>query len=151
MTLQEFSALHPKVIHYERVGVEGIDFESLHKKIEKSRYLKSRQSFVYLIKNYKDILAGKFDDFTLGVETEKPKHDEKTLKQIERLRQCLKTVKGIAHDGKISQLCRHVMDMSFDELVRLLEKAIEYPAYAITAFMKYNDFLGMLKEYGYTI
>lgn len=151
MTLQEFSTLHPKIIHYERVGVEGIDLESLHKKIEKSRYLKSRQSFVYLAKNYKDILDGKFDDFKLEIEPEKPKHDEKTLKQIERLKLCLKMVKSIPNDENISQLCRRTIDMSFQEFIQLLEKAIDYPAWAITAFMKYNDFLGMLKDYGYKI
>ena len=114
MTLQEFSTLHPKVIHYERVGVEGLDLEALHERIEKSRYLKSRQSFVYLAKNYKDILAGKFDDFKLEIEPEKPKHDERTLLQIEKLKQCLSVVRALPDDGKISKLCVHTLDLSDD-------------------------------------
>lgn len=87
MTLQEFSKLHPDVIHYERAGVDGIDFDALHKKIEQSKYLKSRRSFVYLAKNYNSILAGAFDDFKLSVPTvedEKQAEEEKIKNELRR-------------------------------------------------------------------
>lgn len=94
MTLQDFVKMHPNIIQYDRVGVEGINFDALHEKIEKSRYLKSRRSFIYLVRNYKSILAGDYDDFKLDVESaeeERSKREEfiatarlkKAVKEIE--------------------------------------------------------------------
>lgn len=63
MTLQEFAIQHPFIKHYERAGVDGIDFAALHERINASRFLQTRQSFIYIIKNYNAILRGDFDDF----------------------------------------------------------------------------------------
>ena len=80
MTFDEFRAAHPSIIQYDKAGIEGIDFGALHEKIEKSRYLKSRQSFVYMVKHYSEILAGRYDDFTLEIMPDKkadPKEAER--------------------------------------------------------------------------
>ena len=68
MTLWEFTKAHPTIIHYERTGVEGIDFGALDKKIEGSRLLKRMRSFIFFSNNYTEILAGKYDDFPAAVE-----------------------------------------------------------------------------------
>lgn len=68
MTLWEFTRAHPSIIHYERTGVEGIDFAALDKKIEGSRLLKRMRSFIFFSNNYTEILAGKYDDFPAAVE-----------------------------------------------------------------------------------
>ena len=80
MTFDEFRAAHPLIIQYEKAGIEGIDFGALHARIEKSRYLKSRQSFVFMVKHYSEILAGRYDDFTLEIMPDKkadPKETER--------------------------------------------------------------------------
>ena len=63
MTFGEFRALHPEIVQYERAWIAGIDFAALHARIEGSRYLKGKHSFLYLAKNYGRILAGEFEDF----------------------------------------------------------------------------------------
>ena len=82
MTFDEFRAAHPNVFQYEKAGIEGIDFGALHARIEKSRYLKSRQSFVFMVKHYSEILAGRYDDFTLEIMPDK-KEDPKEAERNE--------------------------------------------------------------------
>lgn len=82
MTFDEFRAAHPCIIQYDKAGIEGIDFGALHARIEKSRYLKSRQSFVFMVKHYSEILAGRYDDFTLEIMPDK-KEDPKELERNE--------------------------------------------------------------------
>lgn len=101
MTFQDFVKLHPNIIHYDRVGVEGIDFDALHVKIEKSRYLKSRRSFIYLAKNYKSIIAGDYDDFKLDVEDSKEecrKREEFILNA--KLKKAVKEIEAVVFSEK---------------------------------------------------
>lgn len=123
MTLQEFSKLHPDVIHYERAGVDGIDFDALHKKIEQSKYLKSRRSFVYLAKNYNSILAGAFDDFKLSVPTiedEKQAKEEQTKNEFRRR---LEEVRAFRLDVPESEF-KEETGYYLEEIIEIIQMAI---------------------------
>lgn len=83
MNLNEFIKLHPNMMHFDRIGLAGIDFQKIHEKIECSRYLKTRRSMVYIVRNYAQILAGRYDDFKLNVDKPMTEAEEKQ-KQVQR-------------------------------------------------------------------
>lgn len=67
MDLREFKALHPriKVTKADELAIaeQGIDLNKLHKSIGYSRWLKNAVRLSWLIKNYDEISAGKYDDY----------------------------------------------------------------------------------------
>lgn len=139
MTLQEFINKHPSVIQYDRAGVEGIDFEALHLKIEASRYLKSRKSFIFLVKNYSRILAGEFDDFVLE---DKPPVDERIEKRKETARMRMANLKECndrLSDNDIEGLLGKDFRQRILNAIELLKKSIETPAYLTAAFVAYQE------------
>ena len=149
MDLQEFIHLHPKIIQYERAGVEGIDFQALHDRIEKSRYLKSRQSFVYLVKNYKEILSGKFDDFKLDVVEDRSKMDPFVEKQKEHARKCAASLKKFLESSTKDQL-REIEDgfeCEAKKALNMLVQSLEKPGYLTAAIVGYTDIKEKIKGY----
>ena len=126
MTLQEFVNLHPNIIQIEKVGIEGIDLALLHEKIEKSRYLKGRQSFVYLIRNYKQIIAGTYDDFKLQEKEASPseKRDELLRQKIE----ALKTVAPTLSDN-FNRFCREETGYTIQSFIEQLRSLRGRPFY----------------------
>ena len=67
MDLKEFKELHPRIKITEgdkrAITEQGIDLYKLHKSIGYSRWLKNAVRLSWLIKNYDEINAGKYDDF----------------------------------------------------------------------------------------
>lgn len=121
MTLQEFINLHPNVIHYDRAGVEGIDLDALHERIQKSRYLKSRQSFLFFVKNYNAILSGYYDDFKLIEEEQKcPLSDT----VVNSLKDKLRVLKGLNLSERQSTDCKEHCGYSPREAEIILEETL---------------------------
>lgn len=146
MTLQQFINLHPNIIQYDRAGVEGIDFDALHERINNSRYLRTRQSFIYFVKNYKRIINGEFDDFRLDV-VEK-KIDSATEKIINTAKMHLANVESF-----IEKVAEYNLGEYEDELIKkakdckmLLEKAVASPEWSVASAVEYKSFIKDLKE-----
>lgn len=126
MTLQEFVNLHPNIVQIEKVGIEGIDLALLHEKIQKSRYLKGRQSFVYLIRNYKQIIAGTYDDFKL--QEKEPSPSEKRRDLIRQKIMALKTVAPTLSEN-FNRLCREETGYTIQSFIDRLIDVRERPFY----------------------
>lgn len=62
---REFFELYPKINidNYSPSEYAGIDFELLMRRFEESSFLRSRQSFSWICKNYPKIAAGEYKDF----------------------------------------------------------------------------------------
>lgn len=149
MDLQEFIHLHPKIIQYERAGVEGIDFQALHDRIEKSRYLKSRQSFVYLVKNYTKILNGDFDDFKLDVPKEECQSNPMDEKKKELLRKNVASLKKFLESSTKEQLSEieDGFESEAKKALNMLVQALEKPGYLTAAIVGYTDIKEKIKGY----
>ena len=149
MTFDEFRAAHPSIMQYDKAGIEGIDFGALHAKIEKSRYLKSRQSFVYMVKHYSEILAGRYDDFTLEIMPNK-KADPKEAERNE-LKDYIAKLKLIPEDLK--EKIREETWIKIEDVITEFRYAIDsldYPTYgygnsckknALDRYKKIQEFL----------
>ncbi len=147
MTLQQFINLHPNIIQYDRAGVGGIDFDILHQRIESSRYLKTRQSFVYFVKNYARIIKGEFDDFkenTVEIEL-----DERTRKQIEKAKMYLENLRTFKLKTTEEDLRDYGLGFFYklNGTIELLEKAVQSPTWLITAFMEYSSIKQSISEF----
>lgn len=141
MNLQQFVNLHPKIIQYDRAGVDGIDLQALHEEIEKSRYLKSRQSFIFFVKNYSRILNGEYRDFKLDVVQEP--EDPIITKQKELIKERIKELEALnVSDYDKAFICDVV------DCICLLKKAVEMPFYMAEAFMKYKEVKEGMVDYG---
>lgn len=118
MTLQEFAKEHPAIIQYESGGVAGIDLKALSEHIKKSRYLRSKQSFVFLVKNYKKIINGDFDDF-------KDPKEVAEEKRVQELRKIIANV--LAFEKRVDDKFRKEMEeetrYSFEEIIWELRHA----------------------------
>ena len=121
MTFGEFRALHPKIVQYDRAGVSGIDFAALHERIEGSRYLKGKHSFLYLAKNYGRILAGEFEDFP---ESEKARKEREEREVVDKSRQRERELRGM-----ITKL--RALDLTLIERAELIEETGVTPEDAI--------------------
>lgn len=146
MTFQDFVKLHPNIIHYDRVGIEGIDFDALHIKIEKSRYLKSRRSFIYLTKNYKSIIAGDYDDFKLDVEDaeeERCKREEFIINA--KLKKAVKEVESVAFTEKELAEFKYETGMYPTDVIEKIKGAISnkseyFKREAEEAYKRFKEF-----------
>ena len=121
MTFGEFRALHPEIVQYDRAGVSGIDFAALHERIEGSRYLKGKHSFLYLAKNYGRILAGEFEDFP---ESEKARKEREEREAVDKSRQRERELRGM-----ITKL--RALDLTLIERAELIEETGVTPEDAI--------------------
>lgn len=128
MDIQEFVKLHPKVIQYEQAGVVGIDLDLLHKKIECSKYLQSRQSFVFLLKNYQRICAGYYDDFNPKEKPAEPSAKEKALIKLRQKLETIKTLKPTL-SKKFNQLCKSEYGVTIEEFIERLQFAYDQKRY----------------------
>lgn len=137
MTFDEFRAAHPTVIQYEKAGIAGIDFGALHARIEKSRYLKSRQSFVFMVKHYSEILAGRYDDFTLEIMPDKkPDPKEADRNEIKDYIAKLKLISEELKEKIREKLCIDIEDVIMD--FRLALNGLDYSTYGYGNNYKQN-------------
>ena len=96
MTFETFRALHPDLIQYDRAGIAGIDFEKLHNRIQGSRYLREKKSFIYITKNYNKILRGDFEDFPESEKTRAIREQAERVKIRENnIRQMIANLKSV--------------------------------------------------------
>lgn len=83
MTLKKFFAENPQIaplVHLDDDQIEilsKIDLGRLSNAIKKSGFLKSRKSFNWLIRNYDNILAGAYGDWSRYVAPERRKRNKK--------------------------------------------------------------------------
>ncbi|MBR2448939.1 MAG: hypothetical protein IKB30_02330 [Clostridia bacterium] len=146
MTLQQFINLHPNIVQYDRAGVEGIDLDALHERINNSRFLRTRQSFVYFVKNYNRIISGEFDDFKEDIV--EVKIDPQTQKEIERSKMYLANVNTFIErisEYKLGEFERWLLEQA-GKVKEYLKKAIELPVWSITASVEYKLLIKEIKE-----
>lgn len=69
MSLDDFCFENPQIVRPPIMKcellekAEKMDFQLLNKKIHMSRFLLTTRSLVWILKNYVNIIAGKYDDF----------------------------------------------------------------------------------------
>lgn len=149
MTLQEFSDLHPQIIHYDRAGVEGINFDVLHQRIEKSRLLKTRRSFLFFAKNYARIIRGEYDDFTLEIKREEPIECPHSETIIRNLKEAISNLKALKLSPADIQTCKDQYGVIPKEVIKDLEDALTTKFGQVAwAFDRYNSIERFVAELG---
>lgn len=144
MTFDEFRTAHPTVIQYDKAGIEGIDFFALHACIEKSRYLKSRRSFVFMVKHYAEILAGRYDDFTL-----EPKRETIGTEDTEtaEIKEHIAWLKGLKFNSEQIQMLKNRKGITVSDAIIPLQMALVDGKRNIAAKREGLDFYNRVKEF----
>ena len=106
---------------------------------------------MFLLKNYKKICEGYYDDFKLQEEKE-PTLKEKALDNIRQKIEALKTVKPKLSD-KFNALCREEYGVTIDELIEELKHAWEQKNFNFlydekSALKLYEKISALVGKYG---